>query len=156
MEAKRDSGLTAKQERFAALLAQGYTQSGAYRAAYDARDMKPETVWQEASRVAHDPLVAARVRKLLEDARITDLDSAQRAFLDLLEDIASARSAGNWTAVAALQRMRMQYHGLLKDRLVLSEEQSMSDEALIKSLAGGDEAKERALREMLPPDSFDR
>ena len=104
MEARRDSGLTAKQEKFAALLAKGYTQSGAYRAAYNATDMKDATIHQEACRLAHNPLVAARVRELLDAVRISDLDSAQRAFRDLLEDIEAARQAGNWTALAALTR----------------------------------------------------
>ena len=44
MEAKRDDGLTAKQSRFAALLAQGYTQAAAYRVAYDTNGAKDETV----------------------------------------------------------------------------------------------------------------
>lgn len=52
MEAKRFDGLTVKQARFAALLAQGHTQSDTYREAYETDSAKPETVWQEASRLA--------------------------------------------------------------------------------------------------------
>ncbi len=152
MEAKRDSGLTAKQEHFAALLAQGYTQSAAYRASYDASAMKDATVHQEACRLARDPNVAARLRELLEDARIEDLDSAQRAFLDLLEDIESARSAENWTALAALQRMRMTYHGLLKDRVILEHHGPAHNEEIIKALANGDPHRERLARQLLGSD----
>ncbi len=153
MEAKRDSGLTAKQERFVAFLAQGYTQAAAYRAAYDAGAMKDATVHQEACRLARDPNVAARLRELLEDARIEDLDNAQRAFLDLLEDIASARSAENWTALAALQRMRLQYHGLLKDRVIMEHHGPAHDEEIIKAIAGSNERLAAMLRDHLGSDT---
>ena len=43
--------LTAKQEKFALGVAAGLNQSDAYRAAYSASRMKPEQVWQEASRL---------------------------------------------------------------------------------------------------------
>ncbi len=152
MEAIRDSGLTPKQAKFAAFLAQGYTQAAAYRAAYDASAMKDATVHQEACRLARDPNVAARLRELLEDARIEDLDNAQRAFLDLLQDIESARSAENWTALAALQRMRMTYHGLLKDRVVMEHEGPAHDEEIIRAIANGDERKAAMLREILGSD----
>ena len=152
MKAKRDSGLTAKQERFAALLAQGYTQAGAYRASYDAKNMKDATVHQEACRLARDPNVAARLRELLEDARISDLDNAQRAFLDLLQDIESARSAENWTALAALQRMRMTYHGLLKDRVIMEHHGPAHDEEIIKAIAGDNERLAAMLRDHLGSD----
>ena len=112
MEAKRDSGLTAKQEKFAALLAQGCRQAAAYREAYEASGMKDETVWQEASRLAHDPKVAARVRELLKEVRIEQIDDARQAFIDLLNALERATRAENWTAVAQLTKMRMMFHGL--------------------------------------------
>jgi hypothetical protein len=52
MGAKNDNGLTARQARFAAFLAEGHNQADAYRKAYRAKNMKPETIWSEASR--HD------------------------------------------------------------------------------------------------------
>ena len=57
--------LTPKQDHFARLIAlDGVNQSEAYRRAYDARNMKPETIWQRASEVARHSKVAARVQEL--------------------------------------------------------------------------------------------
>lgn len=57
-------GITGKQERFARRLADGDTQSDAYRSVYSAGSMNEATVWSEASRLARHPEVAARVAEL--------------------------------------------------------------------------------------------
>ena len=57
--------LTAKREAFAAGLAQGLSQAEAYRKAYPASlKWKAATVYEEASRLAADPEVRARVEEL--------------------------------------------------------------------------------------------
>jgi hypothetical protein len=57
--------LTAKQEAACqAYIECGGNQSEAYRQAYDAENMKPETVWTEASLLFSDPNVAKRVLEL--------------------------------------------------------------------------------------------
>lgn len=61
-----EAGLTAKQEHFAILVAQGSTLSDAYRSAYDASGMAPNTVWNSASKLADVPKVAARVNQEVE------------------------------------------------------------------------------------------
>lgn len=61
-------GLTEKQEKFADCLFQGMTQADAYRAAYDCAAMSDSSVWEEASRVAANLKVSARVRELAEAA----------------------------------------------------------------------------------------
>ncbi|MDH4032071.1 MAG: hypothetical protein OEU49_14565 [Chromatiales bacterium] len=150
MEAKRDDGLTAKQARFAALLARGYTQSAAYREAYDADDMKPETLYPAASKLAADYNVRTRVNELLQEVRLEDLDNCRAALLDLLSDMDAARQAGNWSAVAALTRLRLQALGMLKDKLVVSgDAASLSDKQLIDELAGNDPAKRKIVAEMI-------
>jgi len=57
-------GLTAKQEAFAEHYALHKDASAAYRAAYDAADMAPDTIRSQASRLLRNPLVAERVAKL--------------------------------------------------------------------------------------------
>ena len=54
-------GVTAKQDRFAQYVAEGKSLSESYRLAYDAENMAKATIWQEASRTADLPHVAARV-----------------------------------------------------------------------------------------------
>ncbi len=53
--------ITPKRELFSQLIASGSSQADAYRGAFRAEKMKPETVHQEASRVMADPNVTARV-----------------------------------------------------------------------------------------------
>ena len=56
--------LTRKQDTFASRIADGDTQSAAYRASYDAAQMDDATVWSEASRLVRHPQVSARVEVL--------------------------------------------------------------------------------------------
>lgn len=63
--------LTAKQTAFAEHYALHKDASAAYRAAYDAADMAPDTIRSQASRLLRNPLVAARVAKLSE--RVTKI-----------------------------------------------------------------------------------
>lgn len=56
--------LTPKQERFAQCVAEGMTQADAYRAAYSAGKMKPETVQNKASALMRKGEVRARVEEL--------------------------------------------------------------------------------------------
>lgn len=57
--------LTEKQEKFAqGVGAAGLSQAEAYRRAYNTEKMKDDKVWQEASRLAGRPHVAARISEL--------------------------------------------------------------------------------------------
>ena len=56
--------LTAKQEKFCLLVSSGSSNSDAYREAYRAEKMLPNTVHREASRLIQNPMVAARISVL--------------------------------------------------------------------------------------------
>lgn len=58
------NGLTVKQERFAAAYIETGNASEAYRQAYDADGMSPNSVHREAHAVLENPKVAARVAAL--------------------------------------------------------------------------------------------
>lgn len=61
--------LTPQREAFAAALAQGMTQAAAYRVAYPkSAKWADSALWSEASRVAADPKVSARVTELVQKA----------------------------------------------------------------------------------------
>lgn len=64
---KDEDGLTAKQAKFAANLAEGMSQAEAYRNAYDAQNMAAETIHSHASRMAKRDKVAARVNALIAE-----------------------------------------------------------------------------------------
>jgi hypothetical protein len=59
--------LTAKQDKFARLVAEGKTQADAYREAYNASNMKPETIHKRASELFLDGVVAGRIDELKKE-----------------------------------------------------------------------------------------
>ena len=59
--------LTAKQDKFARLVAEGRTQADAYREAYNASNMKPETIQKRASELALDGVVTGRIAELKKE-----------------------------------------------------------------------------------------
>lgn len=63
------TGLTPKQEAFCLELAKTGNASEAYRRAYNASRMKPETVARTAHELAQSPKIAARLSTIRQDAR---------------------------------------------------------------------------------------
>lgn len=85
------TGLTPKQEAFCQRYIETGNASEAYRRSYDAQNMLPKTVWEEASRTLADPKVAARVMELQDELRARHgvtvdrvlREYARLAFLDI-------------------------------------------------------------------------
>ena len=149
-------GLTVKQAQFAQLISKGWTGADAYRQAYDASGMKPESIWQEAARTRAIPHVAARIKDLLSQARLQDLDSIGQAIQRSLELCQEAREHRNYSAAAKVNADLLKMHGLLRDTLVVQWEQGLSDDQLLARLAGNDPVRLEAARALLrAPDSFD-
>jgi hypothetical protein len=90
---KDEDGLTPKQAKFAANLAEGMSQAEAYRNAYDAENMAPETIHSHASRMAArdkvrtrvDALIAERMR-LLETRGVSDRSKVVGLLRQFAED----------------------------------------------------------------------
>jgi hypothetical protein len=78
-----DQKLTAKREVFAQGLAAGMSNADAYRKAFKADRMKEETIHQEASRLARDPQVTARVAELTKPVVEAIQTEGQRLFQEL-------------------------------------------------------------------------
>jgi hypothetical protein len=148
-------GLSPKEARAAALRAQGWSQAQAYRHAFNARELERSTLDSRASVVFKRPAMEKRVRSLLDAANIQDIDSVGRAFADLQEDLAEAKADRNWTAVAALGRLRLQVLGMLKENVALTVEQRTDDDSLIARLAGDDKDLAESLRRRLGKEGFD-
>ena len=146
--------LNGKEAEFARNLACGYSQSDAFRLAFDVRRQKPETVHQKASRLAAKPEIKARKRELLQAARVEDVETVGQAFETLLEDMEAARDAGNLTALAAYTRTKFGALGMLKDHLIVDPIKAETDEQLIARLSGGDEHLATMLRAIIGKDSF--
>lgn len=86
-------GLTSKQRKFAENLADGMTQSDAYRNAYDASEMQGDTIRSKASlmagrddiRAAVDALMEARMR-LIEVKGVSDREKVVTLLRKFAED----------------------------------------------------------------------
>ena len=141
--------LKPSQEKYAALLARGLTQADAYRQSHAVEGVNPQRISERACKLAAKDQVKARVQALLSEAKVSDLLSAGTAISKLLEDMEGARAAKNWTALASFHRLSLQVLGLLKENIVLTEEERLTDEELIKRLAVGDPGTASMLRNMI-------
>ena len=96
--------LTAKQERFLAEMIRGATQADAYRAAYNAKGMKPSAIYTEAGRVMANPEVSRRLHAAqdsIERSSASQALSRRRFVLEGLEREAT-EAASDSARVAAL------------------------------------------------------
>ncbi len=133
------ASMESRERKFATLVSTGWTYTDAYRQVFTKRkNWTPEALRVAACRFAKRGNVMLTVRAFVDAARISSMDSVGRFLADLLADYEAAKEAGNHTAVAALQRIRAQVHGLLRDHLVLHPADELDDEALIQRIAGGD------------------
>lgn len=100
--------LTAKQEAFAQAIADGKNQSDAYRTAYSAGGMKPESVQQSACRLMGDLKVAARVKELREALANKALWTREQSVAVLAEVVAAmdAKHSDKISAVKVLNDMQ--------------------------------------------------
>ena len=146
-------GLTGPQEAFAKYLALGETQSDAYRKAhknsFKIRALSPQAIAERAHRWANRPLIKTRAETWLREAKCSDLQTAGDWMQDLLDGIAKAKAAANWTAFAALKRLSGQALGTIRDTVLVREEQSMSDETLVRQLAKADPQAAATLQRLL-------
>ena len=109
--------LTPKQEAWALLVGSGTSYSAAYREAYDAEGMAQKTIWEEASRLACDPKVAARVMKLQEAAQERTLVTVESISKELNEARDMAAASNNSAAFTSAVMGKAKVNGLLVDRV---------------------------------------
>lgn len=81
--------LTPKQEKFCLVYLETGNASEAYRQAYDAQSMKPETVNKRASELLDNGVIAGRLSEL----RAPIIAKAQLTVEDLLDELEEARIA---------------------------------------------------------------
>ncbi len=144
-----EDGLTVVEAKAAALCAQGFSQSEAYRQATGTIRAKPETVHKRASDMFKRAHVRGRVRELLRLAKVQDIETVGESYAKMLEDMEAARLDGNHNAVMGYTRIKMQAHGMLRDNVSMTMESSLSDEDLIQRMVGDDPTKIAALQTIL-------
>lgn len=116
------ANLTIKQEAFAHCVAQGASQADAYRTAYMPREMKPSTLWAEASRLASHPKVSARIEELKQEAERMRQCAAigrEEAILQRLEH--EAMTAKTDTARIRALELLGRHIGMFRDRVEVEQ-----------------------------------
>jgi hypothetical protein len=117
--------LTPKQERFLAAYLESGNASEAYRRAYDAKGMKPETVNRAAFALLGNAKIAARLAALRATAEAKALLSFEQ-HMDRLQRLSEkAEAGGNWSELPCPKQqpwrtcyhiLRLKRHGLVVRR----------------------------------------
>ncbi len=124
--------LTPKQEAFIGGIASGKTQSDAYRSAYDAENMTPKQIWEEASKLAASPKVSQRLFEMQQDAQERNLVTVESLTKELNKDRKLARKNGQSAAAVSAVMGKAKLHGLLSDNLNISNpDKSLSPTTII-------------------------
>ena len=100
--------LTAKQEAFAQAVVGGLNQSDAYRSAYNAGKMKPETIQSKASLLMKKGMVGARVddlRKELADKSLWTREQSMQTMVDVICE-GGSKATDKINAVKVLNEMQ--------------------------------------------------
>lgn len=125
---KRIKDMTPKQEQFARLYVETGNASEAYRQAYNADNMKPETVTNEAYKLLQDPDISAMVDGLKEEARQRHAVTVD----DLLHELEQARAAAlaaptpQSSAAVSATMGKAKMLGLLVDKAEIKAEAEIS------------------------------
>ena len=108
--------LTPKQEKFAQVVASGMTQADAYRVAYNAVNMKPETIQKRASELMSKGEISGRVRDLQEEgAKIAVYTLAEH--LSRLDKLSrGAESEGKFAEAVKAEELRGKAVGFYTER----------------------------------------
>lgn len=100
--------LTAKQEAFAQAVANGATQSDAYRSSYSVKPTtKPDTIWARASELMASGKVRGRVSELREALAESNLWSREQSVKALRKVAQDSEKGGE--IVAAVKELNSMY-----------------------------------------------
>ena len=86
--------LTAKQEAFCQAIADGFGQADAYRRAYNAEKMKPESVQNKAYELMRNGEITARVQELKSKLESKQLWTREQSINKAIEAIEMASTNG--------------------------------------------------------------
>ena len=100
--------LTPKQEQFAQNIIAGMSQADAYRAAYSTSNMSDKTIWENASRIANNSKVQARINELRNEIAKDTIMSVQERMEWLTEIIKDNVSNISAKLAASDQMNKMQ------------------------------------------------
>tara|TARA_R110000744_G_scaffold20308_1_gene53305 strand:+ start:161 stop:556 length:396 start_codon:yes stop_codon:yes gene_type:complete len=109
--------LTPKQQGFVDGIAKGDTQSDAYRAAYNTKNMTDKQIWEEASKLAASPKVSQRLFLLREKAAERNLVTIESLTKELEEARNMADALKNPAAMTGAIMGKAKLNGLLVEKV---------------------------------------
>jgi len=131
--------LTAKQERFARLVASGSSQSDAYKDAYNAENMGENAIYVNACKLMANAKVASKVSSLRQEAAEAEGITVESSLAELNRLKKAAVEGNNYGAAVRTEALRGKLAGLYVEK---TEDVglALSDEELARSIAGEDPA----------------
>ena len=109
--------LTQKREAFCLAYIETGNQSDAYRAAFDAENMKAKTVHKRASELMTNGEIKGRISELQAQAVERSLVTVQSLTDELEEARALAHSLGQPSAAVSASMGKAKLHGLLTEKV---------------------------------------
>ena len=111
-----DNKLTAKQEQFAQLVANGSPYNAAYAQAYNADGMQQADIDKEASVLANSPKIAPRIKAIQAEIR-KELNIDREGQTIRLQTLSEkAEADGNLNAAINAEKEINKLHGLIPDK----------------------------------------
>jgi len=131
--------LTPKQKAFAARDLELGNASEAYRQIYDAENMKPKQVWEEACKLRANPKVAQRQFELQAEARERTLVTIESITKELDENRLKANGLDQVAPMNVATVAKAKIHGVMVEKVDhTSSDKSMtpvSDDANARAIA---------------------
>ncbi len=129
--------LTGKQEKFCQAIVAGNNQSAAYRTAYHAERMAPETVNQRAYEMMGRGDITARVEELRKPVVEAVQYGLKEAMGEANEALEMAKAQRNTSVMVQATALRAKLSGLLSEKpaVVMNVLEAASTEVLVEALA---------------------
>lgn len=110
-----DTSLTPMRESFCQAIASGSNQSDAYRQAFNAENMLPETIWNHASELAKDGKVGARIQELRNLVTDAAMWTRLQAFEASKVNLALAIKLGQVGAANGAVKLAAEFAGIASE-----------------------------------------
>ena len=133
--------MTPKQLKFSQMIAAGLSQSEAYRDTYDATNMKPHSIHNEASRLMKNESVKTKIGALVKAADhqiVSERVATREQVLETLTSLMQEAQPSDTPKIRAAELLG-KHHGIFAERIVVGPPERTSDElaAEIRELLKG-------------------
>lgn len=108
--------LTLKQEKFCQFYIETGNASASYRLSYDAENMSPDAIYQEASTLKEHPQVSLRIKELKEEHAKRHEVTVDSITLELEWARKLAHQVANPSAAVSATMGKAKIHGLIIDK----------------------------------------